>query len=78
MCRTNPISRRRKRLTEEFVRNEANLAAGGTRLWIEDCGLEDAGRGGCRRVSAQNEPNLARPEGKCAEQTQLAGRGKWS
>jgi hypothetical protein len=107
MYKTNPISPRRRRLTEKFVRNEAKLGWTGVyrqrqqlrgpwlgrgvkyaersqfgdrgpRLQIADCGLEDAGRGGRRRVNAQNEPNLARPEGKYAEQSQFSGRGKWS
>jgi hypothetical protein len=43
------------------------------------------GKGGCRVVrrsaeerNAQNEPNLARPEGKCGSKARLGHRGKKS
>jgi hypothetical protein len=45
-------------------------------LRIGEGGLEGAGRGGRPRQNEQNEPNLARPEGKCAQQTQSRSPGQ--
>jgi hypothetical protein len=87
-CETNPISPRRRRLIEGIVRNEAKLGGAGVcgerrfscgaRLGRE---MKRAKRtqfgpagGAWRRQNAQNEPNLVRPEAKCAKRTQFAGR----
>jgi hypothetical protein len=64
MRKTNLISPDRRRLTEETVRNEPNLAPVGP---------------GHRTVNAQNEPNFPRPAaadgGNCAKRTQLGAGG---
>jgi hypothetical protein len=62
------------------AQNEPNFARRGPRdcgLAIADCGLKEPGLDGVRAKRTQfqgrivkNEPNLVRPEGRCAQQTQ--------
>jgi hypothetical protein len=73
-CKTNPIWGWVGRAAGTWAEREICKT---NPIWPARPGMGAGWRAGmvCRRTIVQNEPNLARPEGKCAKRTQFGPAG---